>query len=456
MVTGMKFIHMADAHIGSWRDERLQQANLTAFRNIIDYGLKENVDFYVIAGDLFNTALPSIDRFREITAIFKELSDKNKPIYLIPGSHDYSPAGKTMISILETAGLCVNVAKGKPSEDDKLRLTWTEDKNTQTLLSGIVGKQGTLEKTYYEQLDRTSLENEAKDKSTLFLFHSAITEFRPVQIKEHLTVDLSHFPKRIGYYAGGHVHYKFHEFKEDYGVFCYPGPIFPNSFSELEDLQAGSFCLVEMASTTETENKVVSQDTHHISYLFNGQHITMKREVATTQPVRSFVFDVSEKDPDSIVEEVLTTIKEKVKDEPAYFSECIATVRLKGTLARGKISDISFEEIYSFLYENNAAIVLKSTTQLKTKQFEEIAIETQQSPDELHTALINEHVDQKELLKREGEAYSRDERIALSKEILDRMDITKAAGETNDIFQKRIIEELDAVLKRKKVQHKSE
>ena len=45
------------------------------------------------------------------------------------------------------------------------------------------------------------------------------------------------------YYALGHLHIDF-----QYNNFVYPGPLFPNNFQELEDLQYGSFYIIDTES----------------------------------------------------------------------------------------------------------------------------------------------------------------------------------------------------------------
>ena len=35
----------------------------------------------------------------------------NIEVYVIPGSHDFSPSGKTMLDVLENSGLVINVNK---------------------------------------------------------------------------------------------------------------------------------------------------------------------------------------------------------------------------------------------------------------------------------------------------------------------------------------------------------
>jgi len=69
------------------------------------YVLKKKVDFILIAGDLFNTSLPGIDKLKLAVQKLKQLKDNNIPVYIIAGSHDFSPSGKTMLDVLENAGL---------------------------------------------------------------------------------------------------------------------------------------------------------------------------------------------------------------------------------------------------------------------------------------------------------------------------------------------------------------
>jgi DNA repair exonuclease SbcCD nuclease subunit len=141
----MKFSHIADSHIGSWRDPRLKDMGMDSFIYAIDCSIKEKVDFVLISGDLFNTALPSIDHVRLVFRKLKELKENNIPLYFIAGSHDFSPSGKTMLDIIEEAGLGINVMKGEII-DGKLNLKFTEDNKTKAKITGIIGKKGMLDK----------------------------------------------------------------------------------------------------------------------------------------------------------------------------------------------------------------------------------------------------------------------------------------------------------------------
>ena len=77
----------------------------------------------------------------------------------------------------------------------------------------------------------------------------------------------------------------------------------------------------------------------------------------------------------------------------ATFNNTIITLRIDGTLHSGKPSDINFKEIFEKLYNKSAYFVMKNTSKLTTKEFEEIKIETGSSED-VESKLIKEHVGQ--------------------------------------------------------------
>ena len=69
----MKFAHLADLHLGSWREEKMRDLSTKAFLAAIDDCISRKVDFILFAGDLFNTSLPSLDTLKIVTKKLKEL-----------------------------------------------------------------------------------------------------------------------------------------------------------------------------------------------------------------------------------------------------------------------------------------------------------------------------------------------------------------------------------------------
>src|SRR3989338_545219 len=178
----MKFAHIADCHIGGWREPVLREASTNAFVKSIDICIERDVDFIIISGDLFNTSLPAIDKLKIAVEKLKELKDREIPVYIIAGSHDFSPSGKTMIDVLEKAGLVKNVVRGFVDENNKLNLNFTVDRKTGAKITGMLGKKGMLEKKYYESLNLEPLEKEPGYK--IFVFHTAITELKTPELEK--------------------------------------------------------------------------------------------------------------------------------------------------------------------------------------------------------------------------------------------------------------------------------
>src|SRR3989338_7530136 len=179
----MKYAHLADLHLGSWKEAKMRDLSTKAFLTAIDQCIEKGVDFILFAGDIFNTSLPSLDILKIVTRKLKELQDLKIPLYIIAGSHDFSPSGKTMLEVLEQAGLLRNVCKGKVNPETKqLHLEFVVDTKTGAKITGMLGRKGQLDTTYYHHLHLESLEQEPGYK--IFMFHTTLTELKPKHLEK--------------------------------------------------------------------------------------------------------------------------------------------------------------------------------------------------------------------------------------------------------------------------------
>lgn len=371
----MKFIHTADCHIGAWRDPKMKQLTLDAWKTFVTEAIAENPDFIILAGDFFNTAIPGIDSLKDAVKGLQRIKDAKIPVYAIAGSHDFSPSGKTMLDVLEEAGLIRDVMRGSV-EDGRLRLQWTQDPRTSVKMTGILGKRGCLDRHYYEDLDRESLEAEEGDK--IFLFHTSIAELKPKHLEQMDAYPASFLPKNCKYYAGGHVHITEDVSLPGYPNIVYPGPLFPASFSELEKLGCGSYCVVE-----------------------DWQMTRKKLRLKKTQNIE---LDASHKEPRDVEEELMSLLEENLTDT-------IVLLRIHGEL-NGPPSSINFRNVFAEAYERGAYFVMKNTTKLTSKDFEEVHV-TQSTPEKMEQDLLVEH------LKPEQRTLAEQLMIALSQPQLD-------------------------------------
>ena len=114
-------------------------------------------------------------------------------------------------------------------------------------------------------------------------------------------------------------------------------------------------------------------------------------------------------------------------------------------LSSGKPSDINFKEIFSKLYDKQAYFVMKNTSDLKTKELDEIKTE-RKSVEEIEDYLINEHLGQIKLKDLDLEKESR-----LTKKLIKILSLEKDEGERVFDFEKRLNEEVSKILEEDKI-----
>ncbi len=411
----MKYAHFADLHLGAWREPVMRDLSTKAFLKGIDECIVEKMDFILFAGDLFNTSLPSLDTLKIVVRKLRELKEKNVPLYVIAGSHDFSPSGKTMIDVLEQAGLLENVCKGRIDPDTRsLHLTFTQDPKTGVKMAGIVGRKGQLDQRYYENLALEHLEQEEGYK--IFMFHTTVSELLARDMAMIESQSLSVFPKGFNYYAGGHIHHPAKVELPDYECVTYPGAMFPNSFAEIEKYGCGGYYVVstEVASTESVSQKV------------NWRRL----EVC---PAVSLVFDVHNKTAAQAMREMEEVISEK--GNKGLFQGVIVTLRISGTLSQGRPHDLSFTEIFGKIQSYGALNVMKNTIKLLSQEFEQIMISSASS-ENMEEDIIREHQGQNSFIA--DEHYR-----GLVLSMLGVLNTTKREGETVTDFTRRIEGEMD-------------
>ncbi|MBN2518844.1 MAG: DNA repair exonuclease [Candidatus Altiarchaeota archaeon] len=395
-----KFAHMADLHLGGWRDSELNRISLETFEDSMDACITEKVDFILISGDLFDTSMPSFDVLDIVSKKLNQVRQAGIPVYTISGSHDFSPSGKTILKVLENAELIKDVARGE-EKDGKLRLTFTTDKKTGAKLTGIFGRKGQLDDVYYEHLDR-SIEKEPGFK--IFLFHSGIEEFKPGYLKDVRAMPLSLMPKNFDYYAGGHIHhggeYDFHQRK-----MVFPGPLFPCNFQEFEKLGSGGFYIVKVKA---------------------GKISAEFREIKKydSKIVR---IDADKKSAKNVESETMKTLGS------LKLENTILLLKVSGVLSEGKPSDIDFRTIANEAVSKGAKVVKKSISGLSSKEFKEIKIRPD-SIENLEREVIKEHLGQ----YKTGLAKTAEPELIHA--IMTGMDLEKMEGETVPVFEARVLE----------------
>ena len=384
-----KFAHLADVHLGGWKQQQMQELNFQSFREAINVCIKEKVDFVIIAGDLFDSAYPSIEILKKAFAEFRRLYESKIPCFLVAGSHDYSVSGKTFLDVLEKAGFCKNLLM---LEENERGIFLNPIIYKGIAIYGYPGKKSSLE---IEDLKKIKL-NDSPGMFKIFVLHTTIDKAKgslPID-----SISVSELPS-ADYYALGHLHIDF-----QYENFVYPGPVFPNNFQELEDVQFGGMYIFDTSSKSMKKIELKLKEVVPVT-------IELNNALTATEKI------ISEID------------KHNIEDK-------IVLLRVRGELENGKNSDIKFSKIDEFIKRKNAYFFLRNTHELIEKE-PDMEIEIDKSNSE---NIENETI----------KAYSwqnPSDFNAVIPQLIDSLSIEKQEDEKNEIFSNRLMDGLKKILK---------
>ncbi len=409
------FAHISDCHLGFQKQEKLQKIEQDIFENALDLCLKKKVNFILISGDLFHNSLPDMRVTRYAFRKFKELYEQNIPIYVVYGSHDYSPVSNSVIDLLTDVGYLKKATIVKDSEN-KICLDFLEDSATGAKIVGLPGRTVGLEKKYYEILDRESLE--AEDGFKIFLFHGGIDELKSKATPEMDSMPLSLLPRSFDYYAGGHVHAKSIENGYDgYGTIAYPGTLFIGHHSDWE------------ISTKRTQRGffIVSFD----KKIENIEFVSLQK--AEFEFIDFNADGMSASKARSELEKQVENIDPKEK---------IVFIKIRGELSSGKTSEIDLGKIGEHLRNQGAIDVKINQRQFSSKEYS-ITPARGSDRDETIKNIFSENIGQvkikqPELVGQEG--------VALAQKLLHKLKQPKSLDEKISDYQKRIEDDVNQLL----------
>ena len=384
----VRFAHMSDVHLGGWKQQQLQDLNFRSFKKAIDICIEKKVDFVLISGDLFDSAYPPIEILKETFAEFRRLKEAKLTCFIIAGSHDYSISGKTFLDVLEKAGFCKNVMNIEENEE---RIILNPTIYGGVAIYGYPGKKSGLE---IPELRKVKL-NDSPGLFKIFMLHTTIDKAKGTLPIDAIETDLL---PQADYYALGHLHIDF-----QYQNFVYPGPIFPNNFQELEDLQKGSFYIVDTSKEVSLEK--IDLDVKETILI----EVNLKNALTATEQITSEI-------------------------EKANVEDKIILLRLKGELEKGSVSDIKFAQVDEVVARKKAYFLLKNTHELKTKEVEmEIEVKNIDNIEEETIKIYSEQnpVDFNDFIP----------------QLMNSLSIDKQEGEKIESFTNRLMDETKKILK---------
>jgi DNA repair exonuclease SbcCD nuclease subunit len=325
----MKFSHIADSHLGGWRQPELQVLNMQSFRRAVDISIEEKVDFMLFTGDLFDTSFPPIEILKDTFSEFRKIKEAGIKAYIIAGSHDFSVSGKTFLDVLEKSGFC-EICKFEENENGEIILM--PSINASCYIYGYPGKKSGLE---IQSLKKLIIKEPYQDHFRILMLHTTVSEVvNDIPID---SISLNELPK-ADYYALGHIHVDFETQIEGHPA-IYGGPTFPNNFKEFEELKFGKFYIIDVGGFTK---------------------IIQKKIILKEVELIEIELDDALKGTKTIISELE---KKDLKDK-------IVLLKVFGNLKQGKISDIKFQEIEDYLKKLGVYSFLKNTSRLDIERQE--------------------------------------------------------------------------------------
>lgn len=389
----VKFAHIADSHLGGWRQPELQALNSESFQKAIAMCIEEKVEFILFSGDLFDSAFPPIEVLKDTFTEFRKLKEEGIKCYVIAGSHDYSVSGKTFLEVLEKAGFC-EICKYE-EQDGKITLKPITHKSF--YIYGYPGKKSGME---LKDLKKIQINEPYSSYFRILMLHTTLKE--SVEGLPIDSIEIKELPK-ADYYALGHIHIKFEKQHEGKPV-IYGGPTFPNNFKELEELKYGSFYIIDVEGYTKITRKEIK--------LKEVESI----EIEIVDALRG-------------TEEILSELqKRELKDK-------IVLLKVFGNLKQGKTSDIKMQEIDDYMKKAGAYSFLKNTSKLEPEK-QKIDIELPYA--EMEKA--------EEVLIKRYEKENPSDFNYLIFPLLEGLSLEKQEGEKQANFESRLYSELTKTL----------
>ncbi|HEX2074685.1 MAG TPA: exonuclease subunit SbcD, partial [Geodermatophilus sp.] len=113
----MRLLHTSDWHIGrSLHGAELLSEQEAVLGGLADVVAAESVDVVVVAGDVYDRAVPSADATAVLDRVIGRLLAAGAAVVLTPGNHDSARRLGTFSSLLSMAGLHVRAATSRLDE----------------------------------------------------------------------------------------------------------------------------------------------------------------------------------------------------------------------------------------------------------------------------------------------------------------------------------------------------
>ena len=226
----MLFSHISDTHLGlkQYNSDEREQDVYDAFNQAIDISIKDQVDFVIFAGDIFENPKPNGNAILQMANALKRLKENDIDSFFILGEHDVSNIKhqNPVPYIYHNLGFSKYIGNGKPIEYKGIMLVGFDK---------IRPPEMAQNEERFLDVDK-SVEKFSGHK--ILVLHQGVTEFNKFA-GELQSTDL---PKNFTYYAMGHLHDKdIKQFNHLKGPIVYPGSIELTTSEGIKEIKKGFF-----------------------------------------------------------------------------------------------------------------------------------------------------------------------------------------------------------------------
>lgn len=238
----MRFMHLADLHLGKRVNEfSMLEDQKYALEQVLSLIDEESVDGVLIAGDIYDKQVPSVEAVRLCDDFLTGLAKRHVPVYLISGNHDSIERVSFGARLMENSG--IHMATEYDGEVDVV--TAEDEYGTIDIyllpflkpaqVRAVWGEEGEGIKTYQDALSFV-IGKMTKNEShrSILLAHQFVAGGTVCESEEHAVggldqVDAACFDG-FDYVALGHLHGAQHTGRESVR---YAGTLLKYSFSEV-------------------------------------------------------------------------------------------------------------------------------------------------------------------------------------------------------------------------------
>lgn len=411
----MKFAHLSDIHLGFQKHEALQKIEQQVFEKALDECISRKVDFILIPGDMFHVNIPEMRVQKFAFSKFRQVYDAGIPVYVVYGSHDFSPVANSVIDLLSEVGYIIKVTKATSKEDGSICLNFLVDAKTGAKITGLSGLKVGKDREWYEKLDRASLEIESGFK--IFLFHGGISDMKTESGIDGDHMPLSLLPKGFAYYAGGHMHKFNHQEFTDYSHIVYAGTPFAGYYADLEENAKGQkrgFVLVDFDEKVNSVDFVKLENTAYEIIEVNAEN----------------------RKAESVNQELIEKTKEIDPENK------VVIIKVAGEMTSGKTADVDVSSIREVLSDAGSLVVNISKNQLKSREYS-ITNAKGSNKDEVETNVFAENIGQ---LRFENKDLLGEQGVNLAKKLLRELGQGQLTNEKKNEYIPRVLDNALAIL----------